>query len=159
VDGWQGVAEDEDGGYFDGDSRNSGWVGNAHASPSASIRDAEDYFISAGLIQGENAGNFEAEPTYTFTGPLSGPIQLTNLDQGTVLQLKLTDLPAGVQRIADVEDDTLEDDSGANVFDDLDLTGDLPIIGAGGDKLRIPITLYGTNDAALISVLLRDSWI
>jgi hypothetical protein len=101
-----------------------------------------------------NAGDVEAYPVWTITGPGTNPV-LTNTTTGKVITPTIT-LTAGQALTIDTREKTVTREDGSNQFSTLSFASALWTLATGNNAITLAMT--GTTAASRISVSYKQRW-
>lgn len=107
-----------------------------------------------------NAGQVEAWPTWTITGPGSDPV-LTNLTTGEALAFEGLDLAAGDVVTIDTGErgataKTIRNQQGANLWSYVPIASEMWPLAVGANAVRVQMS--GTSGASAVQLAYRKRW-
>lgn len=135
--------------YFDGDTPGFKWDGTPHNSTSSL-----DNTIGRIIMQPENKGNFNADPTIVINGPITNPV-LTNNTSNKSMSINAT-LLAGDSLTIKTDDRSIVDESGDNRFSYVDISSDWIELVPGENQIEL--TADFIDYPSEISISWRDTW-
>lgn len=104
-----------------------------------------------------NLGNFEAYPRFVLNGPMEAPI-IQNMNTGETMYL-LMNIPDDETVTIDIQNRTITDSAGHNLFSVLSPLSDWITLAPGDNNLAITVRTFIEGSDALATVFWRDTWI